>query len=217
MIKSRIAKFKRLLNPFQRAIGKWVKAKGDQTYRLNYKLDENSLVFDLGGYKGDFTQSIIDRYNCRCMIFEPVPNYADEIKNRFIANPKVQVFSFAVGDGDYKTEMILHDDGSSLFNNCEGEKIIIETRDICKFIHENSIDKIDLMKINIEGGEYDLLEELISDSETISIIDNLQIQFHDIKAIRAKTRMHKIQNNLKKTHFVTWKFRPYVWENWKKK
>ena len=49
-----------------------------------------------------------------------------------------------------------------------------------------------LMKINIEGGEYDLLEELL-DENMIKQIVNLQVQFHDFVE-RSDERMKKSKN-----------------------
>lgn len=37
----------------------WKKNKGYQTHRLDYDLDEDSLVFDAGGYEGQWTS---DKY-----------------------------------------------------------------------------------------------------------------------------------------------------------
>ena len=45
-------------------------------------------------------------------------------------------------------------------------------------IKDLDIEKIDLLKLNIEGSEYDLLEKLLK-SGLISTIDKLQIQFHE--------------------------------------
>ena len=64
-----------------------------------------------------------------------------------------------------------------------------------------NINKIDLMKINIEGGEYDLLFCLI-EKDLISRINNLQIQFHSFVP-NAKNNREKIINLLKKTHKKT--------------
>ena len=49
------------------------------------------------------------------------------------------------------------------------------------FIKSHGIQFIDLMKINTEGGEFDLFEFLTQDSnkELISKIGKIQIQFHD--------------------------------------
>lgn len=75
----------------------------------------------------------------------------------------------------------------------------------------NNIKHIDLIKINIEGGEYDLLEHLL-DANFVEQIENLQIQFHDFVE-NASARMKKIQNRLEKTHYLTYHY-PFVWDNW---
>ena len=43
---------------FQEIATKWVEDKGDETLRLDYSLTEDSIVFDLGGYRGDFAEAI---------------------------------------------------------------------------------------------------------------------------------------------------------------
>ena len=45
------------MNEFQR----WFADNGDRTHRLNYDLNSNSVVFDVGGYKGDFAFSIYEK------------------------------------------------------------------------------------------------------------------------------------------------------------
>ena len=40
----------------------WFAVKGDQTLRLNYPLNKDSVVFDLGGYKGEFAADIYNKY-----------------------------------------------------------------------------------------------------------------------------------------------------------
>ena len=40
----------------------WTVRKGDEKISLNYPLDENSVVFDIGAYEGNFTKKIIEKY-----------------------------------------------------------------------------------------------------------------------------------------------------------
>ena len=70
------------------------------------------------------------------------------------------------------------------------------------------------MKINIEGAEYDLLDSLISKNNH-SIVQNLQIQFHDFVFSDVKERMFKIHSELCKSHSLSYQYE-FVWENWKK-
>ena len=76
---------------------------------------------------------------------------------------------------------------------------------------KHNIKKIDLITINIEGSEYDLLEHLI-ETGFVKNIGNIQIQFHNFVP-NATERMHSIQNNLAKTHKLTYQSE-FVWENW---
>ena len=42
------------------AYKKWQKESGEDEYlRFEYQLNQDSIVFDIGGYKGDFTNEII--------------------------------------------------------------------------------------------------------------------------------------------------------------
>lgn len=43
-----------------KALQRWRKENGDYTHRVNYDLNEDSIVFDVGGYKGEWAQT-----NCR--------------------------------------------------------------------------------------------------------------------------------------------------------
>ena len=67
------------------------------------------------------------------------------------------------------------------------------------------------MKINIEGGEFELLERLIQ-TGLISRIKNIQVQFHNI-AVESTKRMEKIHQGMYKTHQPTFQYK-FVWENW---
>ena len=71
----------------------------------------------------------------------------------------------------------------------------IKIKKITDVIKELNIDKIDLMKINIEGGEYDLLFYLI-EKKLIYKIDNIQIQFHNFVQ-EAKDIAERTKTNIK--------------------
>jgi hypothetical protein len=65
---------------------------------------------------------------------------------------------------------------------------------------------VDLMKINIEGGEYELLEHLIARGLT-KRIRNIQVQFHEDVMAGAAGRMERIQSRLAETHHLTYQER----------
>jgi FkbM family methyltransferase len=198
---------------FDKEVNRWLQDGGDEAMRFNYYLNENSVVMDLGGYKGQWASDIFSMYNCRIMIFEPVQSFSESIKNRFRFNSKMQVFNYALGSNKREETIFLSENGSSIFLN-RGLKVLIKFQDIKDFFETNNIKKIDLLKINIEGGEYEVLSRLI-ESNLITCIENIQVQFHNIES-DSKIKMNNIQSMLQNTHKPTYQYE-FVWENWVRK
>ena len=194
-----------------RSIGmnKWFSGKASENLRAAYPLNEDSIVFDLGGYKGDWTQKIYDKYKCNVYIFEPVPEFFRGICQRFKGNPKIHPFNIGLADKDSVKPLSIAADGSSIFKHSDN-MIDITLKNIRGFLKEWHINYVDLIKINIEGAEYDLLEYMI-DTQLIKIFKNIQVQFHCIE--NAKYRRSEIQYKLKNTHHLTYNY-DFVWENW---
>lgn len=192
----------------------WFAAKGDETLRLNYDLNEKSVVFDVGGYKGEFAGDIFCKYNATIYVFEPIKSFFQIIQSKFVNNQKVKIYNFGLAGKDEQMQISMSDNSSSVFLKTEDSETI-QLKSIVNFIQENNIQSVDLIKINIEGGEYDLLESLI-ENNLISVFKNIQVQFHDFLLDNGKERMNKIQENLSKTHQITYQYE-FVWENWQLK
>lgn len=189
---------------------KWYHDKGDETLRINYGLNEKSIVFDLGGYHGQWARDIYCKYGPKIHIFEPVSDFADIIHSKFSDNTDVVVNKFGLSDKTAKHKIYLEGNASSIIRG-SGEAVEIKLKEFGRYLEAHKIKYIDLIKINIEGAEYDLLEHIIN-SEKIKLIKDLQIQFH-IFAPNSKERRQNIRKSLEKTHRLTYDY-PWVWENW---
>ncbi|MCG8568560.1 MAG: FkbM family methyltransferase [Spirochaetes bacterium] len=191
---------------------RWIKDKGDQTHRLNYQLNENSIVFDLGAYIGHWTNTIFYKYQCNIYSFEPVSKFFKKLKIRFNDNDKIKLFQFGLSAQTGTDCISIDNNKSSTFKIGKEEQIkMIKALD---FLNQYNIAFIDLMKINIEGGEYELLQHLI-ESGCINKIRNIQVQFHDFVP-QSKKRMKEVQQKLSKTHRLTYQYL-FIWENWQLK
>jgi FkbM family methyltransferase len=167
---------------------------------------------DLGGYKGQWASDIYARYNCRLMIFEPVRLFAEGIERRFKNNSRVEVFNLALGAGRRNEIIAVRDDGSSLYRDSSlKEEILVE--DAADFFAQYDIENVDLMKVNIEGGEYELLPRLLQ-TKLVNRIKSIQIQYHNVAA-DSESRMNRICEDLTKTHSPTYQYK-FVWENWQR-
>lgn len=201
---------------FDKSIRLWFKDRGDKTHRLNYlNLDNQSIVFDVGGYMGDFASDIFSRYLCKIFLFEPVKEYYEFAQNRFINNNSITILPYGAGINNSTIDISKAGASSSLYKskgNSYYETVTI--KNIIEIFEELKISNIDLMKINIEGGEYELLDLLI-DSGWVQRISNIQIQFH-IFVNNSVEKRKNLQKKLSKTHTKTYDYY-FVWENWKKK
>jgi FkbM family methyltransferase len=190
----------------------WNNINGDKTLRLNYPLTNSSLVIDVGGFEGQWASDIFSKYCCKVIIFEPVEKFAHQIKERFKNNTNIRCYQIGLSNKDANIPISIQEDRSSFVKE-SSNKEIIQTADASKFFIEHAIHSIDLMKMNIEGAEYDLLDGMIQ-SGFIKNIQNIQVQFHDF-APDAKNRMAKIHTELLKTHHPTYQYE-FVWENWER-
>jgi len=194
----------------------WLAAEGDQKLRLDYALGPESVVFDVGGYVGDFAAEIRARFGSRVWLFEPVSRLHRECQARFTDDTSVVSLPFGLGDQEQELEMHDDADASGAFNPASVGRPVekVRLRAFADFLAETGLPKVDLLKINIEGGEFPLLDHLI-DSGRIKDVGYIQVQFHDFYP-EAKPRRERIRRLLSKTHVEQWNF-PFIWESWKRR
>lgn len=204
----------------EKRVKKWQDAENDVRLRTVYpKLNQDSLILDLGGFYGDFAIHMNQKYGSNCHIFEVIPDLCNRIAKAINGNPKIHLHRFGLAKTTRKERLFLAQEGSSIFNhraNNKAEEISISLQDASVWLDSNIPGTmIDLIKINIEGGEYELLEHLIATGK-IKQIRNVQVQFHEDVIPDAQSRMELIQKNLSKTHSLTFQ-EIFIWENWELK
>lgn len=189
---------------FKYWVDKFFADGGDDKILYNFNLDQDSIVFDLGAYEGEFYSKIIDKYNCFIHAFEPVKEF---YLNCPKTSDKIKLNNFALGNENTNFEISLLGNCSSSF--MDGKKEVCKKIKFIDYLKNNNIDDIDLMKINIEGGEYELLEEIISQNYQ-NKIRNILIQFHNLSEDPIKRR-EKIIKKLSETHQLKFSY-DFVWE-----
>jgi len=202
-----------LRDAFLLEVSRWFSDEGDEKLRLDYPLTKESVVFDVGGYHGDFAHQINQKYKCKVYIFEPVPEFYNLCVDRFKGNSKVLCLNYGLSSINGFLNISLADDASSIeISDSIGECQRVEVRSVIDCIQNLKIAKIDLFKINIEGGEFSVLPALV-DSGIIKKINYLQVQFHNFIDDAPMRRM-LIRKKLEKTHSEMWNYE-FVWESWK--
>lgn len=192
---------------------KYNKNKGDR--KTDYNLNSSSVVVEIGSYDGLWAKKIIEKFGCKVIIFEPVIEYCKSIEKNLLHHlNKFQVYPFGLSNKETEMTFFLQEQGtSSIKRNPDAKEITVQLEDIVQVFNKMKISKIDLVKINIEGGEYDLLEHIIN-FKLVEKFENILVQFHKIDGI--EDRLKNIRNNLKNTHKLSWQYE-WVFESYKKK
>jgi FkbM family methyltransferase len=178
-------------------------------------LDSDSIVLDVGGYIGEWSEQISSRYGSTIHAFEPAPASIQKFRERLGDAPNVELHPYGLGAANNQVPFALEGPGSmvSAKRGTFGATVI-EMRDVATFLDSLGVDQIDLCKVNIEGGEYDLLDRCI-ETGWLSRMRVLSVQFHEWHP-KAYSRRAAIRRALSRTHVEVWDY-PFVWELWRRK
>lgn len=194
-------------------ITNWFRDNGDYTHNINYNLNEDSIIMDLGGYTGVWAQQMIDKYNPNVYILEPVTEFYKIMVNKFSNNNKVHLLNVGIGIEDNNGFIFMNGDGTST-KLSNGESISVKFNTIETILQKCHLKKVDLIQINIEGDEYSLLEKMI-ETGSINKFNNIQVQFH-LGIEKCVERREKIRNGLIENGFKNNFDYAFVWESWGK-
>ena len=149
---------------------------------VSESLSHDSVVVDIGlGEDISFSESLIRKYKCHVYGFDPTPKSIDYVRKRLTPSFSLFEFGVAATGGEatfYLPNKVEHVSGS-LFSTAQvGQRKItvplISMDDVPKMIGTR---KIDLLKLDIEGAEFDLLDAPAF-SEVVCQTNQICIEFH---------------------------------------
>lgn len=173
--------------------------------RYEYPLNPSSLVLDVGGFEGRFANEIHRRYGCRVWCFEPV--FHEAIKPKL--HPAITLVPVGIGRFSGAVKIGVKGDSTGMWATGV-DSITVPIVGVDSIITE----PVDLMKLNCEGAEYEILEAIL-DSGKVSMVKNIQVQFHTVVE-NYMERWESIRNRLLSTHELTYDA-PFCWENYQLK
>ncbi len=178
-------------------------------------IKQGAIVVDVGGYNGEWAEKIYARYQPTIYSFELDPMTFPRLKKRFLDRPNVHCLDYGLGRADGSLLLKQKDMGSTLYEKDGDEEgvttVEVKVRDVVAVFDELDLKNIDLLKLNIEGGEYDVLERLL-ETGRIKDVDCLMVQFHEWLD-NANWRRFLIRCKLRKTHRQVWNH-TFIWEQW---
>ena len=208
----------------------------------NFKEKKTISVIDIGSHKGEFISSINKNFIInKAYCFEPNPNIFQILQKKYLYNKKFQLFNFGASnkeDNIFFNENI--ESSSSSINELNTDskyykkkffilnffrskkevvnKIKIKVIRLYDFLIKNKIDKIDLLKIDTEGHEYQVLKGL---KDKFNIINSILLEHHFDDMIIKNYKLSNIhdlliENGFEKKFKIKMKFRKsfeYIYVN----
>jgi FkbM family methyltransferase len=188
-------------------------------------LTVDSIVVDIGGNIGEDAQALIQKaYPSTYIILELVPKFFTNLVDKFKDNRAVFVYNFGLASGKAELNVKVEGDATSVFKNTAASQLV--TKNVTLRL-ENGTEfftmlgigcfDVDLMTMNCEGGEYDILESLVS-SSLIRHIRHVQFATHvTLAGLNDPVRRYcRLQELLARTHTLTYQYK-FNWETWTRK
>ncbi len=175
----------------------------------------NLLCIDIGGNKGCYTEEIIKRFpKARVIIFEPSKKNINILKKKF--KKRVTIEGFAISNKNKITTLYSDKSGSGLASltkrNLDHFKINFKYSESVKTIKfedywkkKLNSQKIDIVKIDIEGNELNALESF---GNSLNFISLIQFEFGGAN-IDSRTYFRDFWYFFKKNNFKIYRITPF--------
>jgi FkbM family methyltransferase len=184
---------------------------------LDHNLTPDSWVLEAGAFKGNFTADARTKWHCHVLCFEPISGFFQALRKRFGTDPKVLMVHAALGPVMQQGVKfrVKGSMSSPWADDGKWEPCVMVTLDWAIA----ALPVVELANINIEGGEYDLLEDMLRKS-LAKRFKFIQVQFHNLPQAAHLARWEAIRWGLEKTHQLAFgcpptEFLPNTWEGWR--
>jgi autotransporter strand-loop-strand O-heptosyltransferase len=147
-------------NPWQETL--WREIIADRGYEKYFQIKEGDVVFDIGANVGYFSLSCSGRNIKHCYSFEPMFRNFQCLKNGISELDDSEKFTLIQKAISPHKEIYVPKSIDQTSPYTEQQKTdnctSLNTVKLIDFTKENKIKKVDFMKMDIEGGEWDIFE-----------------------------------------------------------
>ncbi len=202
-------------------VGFFHAARREPALLVDADLPADAVVVDLGAYEGEWSARVLARADergqprVRIHAFEPESGAIQRCRRTLGDESRVELHPFGLAGRDRRLRLAVGGPGSSVFADPGAPGFFgseeVELRDIAAVLTELGAPAIDFLKINIEGGEFEVLDRLY-ETGWLRRTGPIIVQFHEFApgAHRARRRNRR---QLAETHRCTWSY-PWVYERW---
>jgi FkbM family methyltransferase len=161
----------------------------------NLPIGESDIILDIGAQIGIFSvYAAKAAKNGRVFSFEPVPENFRLLKENAELNgcANVSIFEAAVAEKSGLRKILVAADntgGHSFVDAGQkvGGSVEVKSFSLPEFMADHKIEEIDFLKIDCEGGEYEIFYNL--PAEILGKIKKISMEYHDLDKERSGEKM----------------------------
>jgi FkbM family methyltransferase len=166
----------------------------EHTYIPNL-LHAGSTVFDFGANQGKFSHGMISRHGCRVFAAEPVSGLRAGIE----PSPALTLFPIAVGGANERAKVKIFGSRCASFLHRKGDEALdgeedAEVLDLRSIFELAGVDRVDLMKVDIEGSEIGMFDS--ARDEDLRRCTQITVEFHDFIYPEQRPQVEAIKKRL---------------------
>lgn len=165
-------------------------------------IESDSICYCVGcGEDISFDLGLIDKFGCHVFAFDPTPRAIKYVKDVAGEYSKYHFFEIGLWDKEgnvrlYAPRNPLHVSHSALNLQKTEDYIEVPVRRLQQIMDELGHERIDLLKIDIEGAEYKVVESVLEDNLDIRVICVEYDECHNPLDDNYKTRVRQSINRL---------------------
>jgi FkbM family methyltransferase len=166
-------------------------------------INNNSTIIDLGANKGNFYKEMIKNFDCNCIAIEASPL----LFNQLPKFPKLSTYNFALNKNNDVIKFYLSNNSEANSINSKIAKewniydeIYVSGITLNTFLDRHYTHQIDILKVDIEGAELEILENL--PKKYFSNILQIPIEFHDFLDATHLPRIKVLVKKMKSYGFL---------------
>lgn len=162
---------------------------GKGAYQRMFEVEKGEVVLDIGASAGPFVQTILKNEPKQIHCFEPEPELFETLKKNVGMHSNVILNSLAIGpnDDEFLTTG-LYDPNETEMNMKPPSSVRCVS--FKTYIEQNNISQIDFMKLDCEGGEYDIFND-----------ENMDWILKNVKKIAGEWHLTNAEQKAKFTYF----------------
>ena len=136
--------------------------KNPHSYETDFiKIEKDDVVIDAGACEGFFSFLALRNKASKIYLFEPFDDFKKGLEKTFskeIVENKVEVINMALSKVSGKVSFDIDKEYLCAAALCEYGKVQVRTTSLDEFVSQNNFDRIDFIKMDIEGSEIDAIK-----------------------------------------------------------